>query len=134
MLYNECLESIFIEISFDENKKKYCWSYLPASPYASFTKTASKQYHFKVFRSNDFLFFFCSLYSATYTCCWFTRNTYRQYIHEFCCNSLSLRISGYLTDQNLNKYSNVIIHFLIKMNLKVKLIKWIGNSYLTVMI
>ena len=58
MLYNECLESIFIEISFDENKKKYCWSYLPASPYASFTKTASKQYHFKVFRSNDFLFFF----------------------------------------------------------------------------
>ena len=79
-------------------------------------------------------FFFCSLYSATYTCCWFTRNTYRQYIHEFCCNSLSLRISGYLTDQNLNKYSNVIIHFLIKMNLKVKLIKWIGKPYLTVMI
>ena len=31
---------------------------------------AHKQCHFKVFRSNDFLFF-CSLYSATYTCCWF---------------------------------------------------------------
>ena len=39
------------------------------------------------------------------------------------CNSLSLRIPGYLTGQNMNKYSNVIIHFSITINLKTKLIK-----------
>ena len=39
------------------------------------------------------------------------------------CNSLSLKISEYLTGQNMNKYSNVIMDFSITMNLKTKLIK-----------
>ena len=34
MLLNGCLESIFIEISFDKKEKDCCWSYLSASPYA----------------------------------------------------------------------------------------------------
>ena len=34
MLSNGYLESIFIEVSYDKKKKKYCWSYLLASPYA----------------------------------------------------------------------------------------------------
>ena len=48
-------------------------------------------------------------------------------------NSLPLMISGYLTSQNMNKYSSVIIRFSITINLKTKFIKQTGKLYLTVM-
>ena len=84
--------------------------------------------------------FFCSLYLATYSCCWFIRNTNRQYFREFCwifycfsyyvslltiyCNFLSF----------MNKYSKIITDFSRTMNLKTKLIKYTGKLHLTVMI
>ena len=39
------------------------------------------------------------------------------------CNSLSLRISGHLTGQNMTKYSNLITLFVKTINLKTKVIK-----------
>ena len=97
--------------------------------------------YFKVFRSNDVLLF-CSLYSANWLLL-VQCNTHRKCFHEcywncqfqvtyyvslltICCNFLSLKFSGYLTGQHMNKYSNVIINFSIIMNLKrlVKNLIW----------
>ena len=56
--------------------------------------------------------------------------TYYVNLLTICCNFLSLKFSGYLTGQHMNKYSNVIIIFSIIMNLN----RLDGKPHLTAMI
>ena len=153
MLLNGCLESIFIEISFDEKKNiivgliyrhphmqicdNFLIEYLNKIALLDNTCILMGDFNIGLLKSSCYLVFYIQQptrvvgSSATLIDNIFMNSVKFVTVSgslflsllKIYCNSLSLKISEYLTGQNVNKYSNVIMDFSITMNLKTKLIK-----------